>query len=540
MLFSSSSRTGSSLPKSQWAGLGLLILVSVAVYWNSFSNGFVLDDKFVVINEENAQLSSFVTQFSKSDSVSERIETPYYRPLNRATYVLGNYLYGIHPAGYHVENVVIHILCVVSFYFLALRLFGQGPPALIAALLFALHPVNCESVNFISARNNLLATLFVVLAVLSARKAEDDERAPFRFVTALMFFLGLLCKETASMALPLLALWQAPFRTPLVWLREKAVLLWPSLVALVAFLSLRTHALGETVGIDLSLDELGARLLPNLYIIPQYCYLLLVPDNFKVVYRIPEDYLRYLPLLVISWTAILSAAFLICRSRRTVSQFGLLWLSVNFLPISNVVPLTSSPMADRYLYFPCLGLWLILADQLLALYERTSYRRALLCGGALVLTVLASLTWLRTLDWRSEVTLYASQVSVEPDSAPSHYDLCASYIAANDLLSAQSSCAEAVKLDPSHVQALGQSGNLARVRMQPEEAKHFYQEALAVDPGNLKIRYNLATLLQSNGHPREALFHYGEYLAYAGAQDSMTWAVKQRIHALMQLLRPVD
>jgi tetratricopeptide (TPR) repeat protein len=531
---------GSNLPKSQWAALGLLLLVSVVVYANSSFNGFVLDDKFVVINDENAGISSILTLFNKSDSVSDRIKAPYYRPLNRATYVLDNYLYGTHPTGYHVESVAIHILCVVSFYFLALRLFGQGPPALIAALLFSLHPVNSEPVNFISTRNNLLATLFVLLTVLSARKVGDDHWKSFRFLSALLFFLGLLCKETASMVLPLLALWQAPFRTPVVWFRERAVQLWPSLVALIAYLSLRTHALGDTVGVDLRLDEFGARMLQNLYIIPEYFYLLVVPNNFRIVYRIPEDYLRFVPLLVISWTAILSAAFLICRSKRAVSQFGLLWLSVNFLPISNIVPLTSSPMADRYLYLPCLGLWLILADQLFALYERTSYRRALLCGGVLVLAILATLTWARTLEWRSEVSLYTSQVSVEPDSAPSHYDLCTSYIEANDLVRAQRACDEAIKLDPSHAKALGQLGNLARVRQQTEEAKHLYQEALASEPGNLQIRYNLATLLHSSGRAREALFHYGRYLAYAPAQDSMTWAVKQRIHTLEQSLQPVN
>ena len=92
---------------------------------------------------------------------------PYYRPLNRATYLFDYRVAGMNPAWYHGVNILIHLGNVILLYLLSIRLLRNWYAALVAALLFAVHPVNSEAVNFISARNTLLALFFSLASLLA-------------------------------------------------------------------------------------------------------------------------------------------------------------------------------------------------------------------------------------------------------------------------------------------------------------------------------------------------------------------------------------
>lgn len=141
------------LPKPVgWKILVILILVTIITYGNSISNGFVWDDLDIIVRTmENVKLQDVKHLFLKADTVGN-LGTPYYRPLTRATFVLDQLLYGENPLYYHVGNVVLHLLAVLLLFFIALRLSGLTTTALIAALLFALHPINAErSILFLRA-----------------------------------------------------------------------------------------------------------------------------------------------------------------------------------------------------------------------------------------------------------------------------------------------------------------------------------------------------------------------------------------------------
>ena len=156
------SHDGCSAFRSLRASLVFLALLTVAVYGNSLVNGFVWDDEFIIVNDPAVRDPSGAATLMFSPDVVK----PYYRPLNRASYLLDYRLFGMRPAGFHAVNVLIHLLNVLLLYLLGLRIFRSAAPAVLAAALFAVHPVNAEAVNFLSARNTLLCLFFVLSSIL--------------------------------------------------------------------------------------------------------------------------------------------------------------------------------------------------------------------------------------------------------------------------------------------------------------------------------------------------------------------------------------
>jgi len=179
---------------SMRTSLLILAVATLLVYSVSFFNKFVLDDEVIIVNNPQTMSLRNIPEVVLAPDIIK----PYYRPLNRATYLLDYRMAGMNPAWYHGANVLIHLGNVILLYLVSLRLLPDRTAALIAALLFAVHPANSEAVNFISARNSLLALFFSLAAFLAFLEARGmGKRLPL--LSALFFFCGLLSKETAFM-----------------------------------------------------------------------------------------------------------------------------------------------------------------------------------------------------------------------------------------------------------------------------------------------------------------------------------------------------
>ena len=181
----------------------LLVAAVVAVHGNAIQNGFVWDDKFIVVdNPDTRDLSRLPDVLLSPDEMK-----PYYRPLTRASFLVDYRVFGLNPRAYHLVNLVLHAAAVLLLYALGLRLFGARPPALVAALLLAVHPIHCEAVAFVSARNNIFALCFALLALLLFIDAAERRSQARAALSAVALLFAMLAKEPGLMALPVLALW---------------------------------------------------------------------------------------------------------------------------------------------------------------------------------------------------------------------------------------------------------------------------------------------------------------------------------------------
>jgi hypothetical protein len=447
---------------------------------------------------------------------------PYYRPLNRISYLLDFQLFGMRAWGFHAVNVALHLLNVLVLRRLGLILFDRREaPALLTALLFAVHPINTEAVDFIVCRNNLFALLFVLLALLPLLEGEPDRLGARAWRSGVMWFLALLSKESAATAVLL-------FAAVLAWgpwtagttRRQRLLALAPHALFAGLYLVMRRLALGDVVGRGLSVGHLAQAFWINVQVIPRYLELLVFPARLNHLHQLPEAGSGVEPGLLLAWLLLAGAlAFLLVR-RTVPSTVGLLWIAASYIPISNLVPIPSYPMAERYLYLPAVGVWIIAGDRLWAAWSG-GRRRWLAAGTAVALLLLASVTIRRNLVWRDDLTLFESVVRADPGSATGHYNLGCALRERGDLARARREWERTLEVDPRHAGALTQLGTAAAIEGDLPRAERFYRAAIGVDSGQATALFNLARILDKTGRRREAVEVYDHFLRSAGAEEAV-------------------
>ncbi len=241
-------------PASPWKGrtaaihMAAILGLSVLSYANTAANGFVWDDNDIIVNNpQNRDLSAIPSLFASVDRTQTGHHAEYYRPLTRLTYVVDHQLFGGDAPGYHIENAFLHALAALALYLFVRAAFLDPRAAFAAAVVFAVHPVNSEAVDFLSTRNTVLAALFVFLSLFAYVRARESRRVLFLWLSWASFLAGLLCKETAVMLLATLPVleWLSPVS------RSRRSRLVPFLVVFAGYLALRWNALSGLVGTGL-------------------------------------------------------------------------------------------------------------------------------------------------------------------------------------------------------------------------------------------------------------------------------------------------
>jgi hypothetical protein len=409
---------------------------------------------------------------------------------------------------------VIHLLNVLLLYLLGLRFFRTAAPAVLAAALFAVHPVNAEAVNFLSARNTLLSLFFVLSSILVFHEALTKGSRGRLVVSGVLWFLGLLSKEPAALAIIVIAAmaFALPGRRENMPKLKIAALL-PHLVFAGAYAVLRGLALGGTAGPSIIMPGLLSRIAINFSVIPQYLGLVLFPSDLTIMHSISAPAIGDMPLLIMAWGAIVVAVWLLLRTGSVPVYVGLLWFAINYLPISNIVPIPSAPMAERYLYLPAVGLWIIAADRGYALYGKMHNSKALAAAAAVVVVLLGGVTVDRNPDWKSDIALFGSVVRTDPGSSFGHFNLGNSLRDAGDLEGAQQEWLVTLRLDPANASAMTQLGSFAAVKGDLDKAERWFRAALDADPANAMARFNLALVFEKTGRPEEAAVQYDSFLS---------------------------
>lgn len=519
-------------PALRRAGPALLLAaVALAAHGVGLAGGFVWDDQMIITE------NPLTRDFSKLGQVLLSVDqfAPYYRPLCRASYLVDFQLWGMRPLGFHAVNLALAVGCVLAFHALARRLFTGGAPALLAGLLLAVHPLAVEAVAFVSARNNLLALLFAFVALSWFIDAERADRPALAWRSGAAFMLGLLSKEPALMALPVMGAWVL---LPSLRARPPALralrLLAPHLLAVAVWFALRTYAAS---GAPVAEPEPGgtpsllARLALNAQSIPTYLGLFLFPRDLTIFHALPPAPPAWLPP---AWLAIAAALGLLLWKRTVPSTVGLLWFAANLAPIANLVPLpTSTPIAERYFLFSAVGLLLVAADLLGRLWERAP-RAPVAAGVALLLLALAGRTVARTLDWHDDVALATSAVALDPRATTPRFNLGVALMERGDLPAARAAWEELLRISPRHADSMLQLGTLAATTGDLATAERWFRRALELDSRMPEGWFNLGKLCEKTARPAEALGAYGRYLEVAdpATQEKNIAIAKGRIALL--------
>jgi|GEM_PF-780219 len=516
------------------------------VYANSLSNGFVMDDKSILV--DNPVLGgSPAALFSRIDTTTEQHLLPYYRPFTYLTYWVENKVHGLEPFYVRLFNLILHSVNAFAFFYLARLITGNSAAALMAGLLFAVHPINAEAVDFNSGgRNTMLATFFVITAYILYKSSVSNKKVSMAAAGGVLFLAGMLSKEFAICLLPFI------LAEEVINIRKKeegrplnAVFrILPFIVATGIYLLMRWSVL-SAYGIQDSIipgfgterlrniyyfQDLSTRLLNNLYIIPMYLFNILFPIFLSPKYHLPEDITSHLPVSASGFILIILGLWFLLKKNRPIAIFGLSWIILFWLPVSGLVIFSSDQMADRYLYAPALGLWIICADTFVKYYV-LSHRKALFKLVAVVLiSAMSVLTFQINRDWRDDLSIFSRIVRKNPDNPNGYVGLGGAYyeLGMNDpayLKKAEDAFKKAMDLThyyesfspdkrpPMYLQVLStKMGNIRFIQSDLKSAIEFYSRALMVWPSDLEARINRAMAYERIGKVKEAIRDYEIFL----------------------------
>ncbi|MDD4941874.1 MAG: tetratricopeptide repeat protein [Candidatus Omnitrophica bacterium] len=410
--------------------LFLLASAGLFLYSRTAESDFVWDDhELVRTNGFIYDLRFFPQYFTAAEALSNgQIATENYRPLVPLSYALDRRLWGAGPFGYHLTNLILHILTTFSVFFLCRAILGSTPLGLVAAGIFLVHPVQTESVCWIASRAGLLAGFFTTASVaMYARFVQTGRRV--WYLSALCCGVPAMLSKESAVIIPALALLIDLF---LGKPRFKNALLRqiPFLIIVCAYVLARTLVLGKVAQ---CFPWTGNGYLTALSMargLVEYVRLTLWPHplcadygTFPLAYSFWEGATRGSCALLLG----LSLAAALCRRRFPLVTFCLLWFMFALGPVLNIIPIRIL-IAERFLYVPLIGWALFVAG--VARFIGARYRtRAVrfICGTVIgvLLSGYAVITIQRIPVWANAETLNRDVIASYPDNFRAYNNLAA-------------------------------------------------------------------------------------------------------------------
>ena len=421
--------------------LALAVAVS---YANALTGSFQFDDFNVIVNEE--QVHSWTNWYA---ALGNGI-----RPLLKLSYT-ANWTMGLGVLGFHLTNLLIHLLNAYLVYRLSQLFVQQQSRAaamhhvpLLAALLFAAHPIHTEAVSYISGRSAALMTTFYLAALLFYVIGRTQQKPPYVYVaTPLFFILALAVKETA-VTLPLaLLLWEASCGGR--W-RFELKPQWPSwlllFIAAVFFLFSDNYLsqMERSAQLNGLQGNLATQLAGFIYLMQQFVLPLWqnIDPDLPLLHELAD---ALFPLAI---TIALLGLMIACWHRRPWISFALGWVMLHLIPLYILLPRIDIAN-ERQLYLAAWPLLLALAIELTLYLDGKKWHFA--AAGLLIACV--ALTVSRNQVYQNEIALWEDTVAKSPNKARAHNNLGYAYLLAQRKQEARRELSVALQLDPQLYQA---------------------------------------------------------------------------------------
>lgn len=461
----------------------LLVLLTLAVYNPVSHHPFVnYDDNLYITQNSHVRAglswSSVVWAFTTFDQAN-------WHPLTWISHELDYQLFKLNPAGHHYSNVLLHCANAVLLFLVLRWATGFTWRSLMVAALFALHPVNVESVAWVAERKTLLSMFFFLFALAAYGRYARKPGAGRYLVVAAMFALGLMAKPMVITLPCVLLLWDYwPLgrmagpeqrggevkKRSLGWLlREKLPLF--ALSAASAVVTLRAQAQGGAVR-SVREFSFSGRIANAVVAYGRYILHTFWPAGLAPMYPQP---VHALP----AWQIALAALFLaattvavIAAPRHGYLAVGWFWFLGTLVPMIGLVQVGEQAMADRYAYLPCLGLFLMAGwGAAETVQEQGINRRWLAAAAAVAVLSLAALTSRQISYWGNNVTLWRHTLEVTSDN----------FVAEDNL------------------------GGALLEEGRSEEAIAHFRRAMAINPNDPMSRLNVAAYEQQRGALQQAV-----------------------------------
>jgi len=492
-----------------WGLLSGILLLTLIVYWSTFSNGFVWDD--VVYVQRNPLLSPL-----NINTIFTSYLAGNYHPLTVLVHAIEYKFFGYTESGYHVVNVVIHLINTLLVFFLIRNLSQDYWIAFIATLLFGIHPMHVESVAWIAELKDLLYTLFFLASMLAYQRYLDRQKSKW-YMMAIGFFLLSLLSKGMAVSLPVVLLLidfvKGRLSDRKVWL-EKI----PFFVLSIVFGIIAIAAQQAEEALHTDTIPLAQRIIFAFYGYVNYIYKLIVPVHLSAYYPYPIGSRDAIPPIYYAYAGIVIALWVLTwKSLRRTKKifFGMAFFTITVFLVLKLLPVGYTVMADRYSYVPSIGIFYLVSEGLVWLYRRQAgvIFKVIACSIGIILTVFYSYTTIeRCQVWANSLTLWSDTIEKYDNIPMAYLNRGVYYLDAKDYTASEKDLTRALELDPTYATVYYNRGKVFQETQRRDAAIQDYNKAIELKPTMVNAYINRGNTYRNGGLYELALADYNKAL----------------------------
>jgi tetratricopeptide (TPR) repeat protein len=516
----------------------LLVAAIALVYQGIGAHEFVDFDDFIhIVHNPNLEPGLGV------DAVTRAFTTPYgitanWIPLSALSLQLDHSLFGGEASAYHVSNVVLHAASTLLLFFALSGMTGSVWRSAFVAGVFALHPLQVETVAWASERKGVLCGFFFMATLASYSRYVARPGPNWRYATLLLCVAAALLSKPMAVTLPfvLLLLDYWPLRRlgaagasglpggPELSraLLEKLPML--ALVAASSVVTLRVQSAAGATGFGEQLS-LAARIANALESYGAYLTDAFWPSGLAVFYPHPhfDGVESFLPAAGWALCGVALTAVLLRASRQHgYLAVGWLWFLGMLIPAIGIVAVGFAARADRYMYLPLVGLAIAVAWGVAEFVGREGKRPIALGAVAIAcLAALAAMSWLQLQHWRATLPLFEHAVLVTEGNFIAHHRLATAKLFGGRGDESEAHYLESIESGPPRADVYAALADLLAESGRLDEAVAHYQEALRIDPSNARYHTKIGFALLLSEHYAEATPHLEKAATQLGSSTEI-------------------
>jgi len=471
----------------------ILILSGFIIYFNALQNKLFWDDNDNILN--NVYIKNwkyFPKYFTENLIAGAGLLSNYWRPLLLTIYSIEWHLWKGNAFYYHLFNVTVHIANSILLFFFLKKLFKNEILAFLTALIFLVHPLQTESVTYVSGLGGPFSFLLILLGLLFYIETLKDKKIfqNWKYYFSIIFFtLSLLTREEAVIA-PLLFTLVGIFiykKQSNKNLKKLLLIILPFFLILLIYILLRLKILNfENIAnyYPQSFSQnIFIRIITFLRIFLIYLSLIFFPKDLhmersiNISENITFDVIC--GLVIISFFLIIS---ILEFKKHPILSFGILWFLISLSIHSNVLVIKSSLLYEHWLYIPLFGIFLALFYFLHQISKNKIFFQKILIAFYIVFVILLGIrTIIRNNDWKDPITFYTKTLKYAPSSYRVLNNLGMAYAEKGEFNEAKKYYLQAIEVNKKNPIAYHNLANVFQEEKNFEEAEKLYQKAISLD-----------------------------------------------------------
>jgi tetratricopeptide (TPR) repeat protein len=534
----------------------LLIAVAILVVYASVGNYEFLSFDDGVYVTENPLVQRGITRegFKWAFKFNDR---GYWQPLTWISHMLDCHLFGLRAGMHHMTNLIIHMANSLLLFWVFYRMTGARWKSAFVAALFALHPINVESVAWVAGRKNLLSTFFWLVTILAY--VRYCERTNYiRYVAVLIaFMLGLSTKPmlvTLPFVLLLLDYWplgrfrfkqateggitvndgsgqRSSHAKGFIWLIAEKV----PFIVLSATMTILSMTSVQVYGIVVSAQTIprSLRMTNALVSYAKYLGQFIWPHKLAAFYPFPEMVPAWLIVTALSLLVLVSAVTIRNLKNAPYLIVGWLWYLGTLMPAIGLVQVGLWPaMADRWAYVPLIGIFVMTAWGIPGIFSRFRFKKIILTGISVVVIGAATVvSAIQVKYWNNSIALFEHTIRTTEKNAMAHANLALALGKKNRHNESLYHYNVALRIDPTYAQVHNNLGLALLRHGEIDKALDHLRQAASLASKSDIVQNNLGFVLIHHGRINSAIVHFKKALSlnprHAEASNNLGLALLQ-------------